>query len=82
MSQGGAYRKKLLGGIIATSVFVFWILVDLYIFPLLNLSSYTLYEVVAYGLWIIIIFVCFGILSWAGWFPMRHQSSERNESPD
>lgn len=77
MVQDGANRKKLLGGIIATSVFVFWILVDFYIFPFLGLSSYTLYEVLAYGSWIVIILICFGILSWSGWFPMR-----QNESSD
>ncbi len=82
MLQDSANRKKLLGGIIATSVFVFWILVDIYIFPLFGLSSYTLYEVLAYGSWTIIIIICFGILAWSGWFPMRNQSSEPDESPD
>lgn len=81
MFQDSANRKKLLGGIIATSLFVFWILVDIYIFPLFGLTSYLLYEILVYGSWIIIILVCFGILSWAGWFPMRDQSSEENESP-
>jgi len=80
--QDSANRKRLLGAIIATSVFVFWILVDLYIFPIFGLSSYVLYEVLAYGTWTIITLVCFGILSWAGCFSMRRESSEQKESPD
>ena len=82
MLQDSANRKKLLGGILATFVFVLWIFVDVYIFPLFGLTSYTLYEVLAYGSWIIIILVCFGILAWTGWFPLRDQSSEQDESPD
>jgi len=68
MSEDNINRKKLLGVIIATLIFVIWIFVDIYIFPLFGLTSYTLYEVLAYGSWIIIILVCFGILIWAGWF--------------
>jgi hypothetical protein len=82
MLQDNAKRKKLLGGIIAASVFVLWIIVDLYIFPLFGLTSYSLYEILAYGSWTIITLICFGILVWAGWFPMRRQSSDDNESPD
>jgi len=75
MLQDSATRKKLLGAILATFIFVLWIFVDIYIFPLFGLTSYTLYEVLAYGSWIIIIFICFGILSWSGWFPMRQNIS-------
>jgi len=82
MLQDNTNRKRLLGGIISASIFVFWVLVDFYIFPLLNLSSYSSYEVLAYGSWIIITFICFGVLSWAGWLSMRDESSKRNESPD
>jgi hypothetical protein len=59
---------KILGAILATVLFIAWIFVDIYIFPLLGITSYSLYEILAYGSWIIIIFVCFGILIWAGWF--------------
>jgi hypothetical protein len=77
MLQDSIKRKKLLGAIIATFIFVLWIFVDIYIFPLFGLTSYTLYEVLAYGSWIIIIFICFGILSWAGWFPMTQDESPK-----
>jgi len=75
MLQDSVKRKKLLGAIIATFVFVLWIFVDIYIFPLFGLTSYQLYEVLAYGSWTIIIIICFGILAWSGWFPMRQDES-------
>ena len=77
MIQDNAKQKKLLGAILATFIFVLWIFVDIYIFPLFGLTSYALYEVLAYGSWIIIILICFGILSLSGWFPMR-----QNETPE
>ncbi|MGY5858723.1 MAG: hypothetical protein RTU63_05085 [Candidatus Thorarchaeota archaeon] len=76
MVQDGAKRKKLLGGIIATLIFVLWIFVDIYIFPLFGLTSYSLYEILAYGSWTLIILICFAILFWAGFFPMRAESRE------
>ena len=82
MNQDSTKHKKLLGAIIATTIFVGWIFIDLYIFPLFGLTSYTLYELLAYGSWIIITLLCFGILAWAGWFPMRDQSTDEIESPD
>ncbi|MHA1951181.1 MAG: hypothetical protein ACXAAO_13805 [Candidatus Thorarchaeota archaeon] len=82
MFQDSANRKKIIGAIISTSLFVFWILVDLYIFPIFGLTSYILYEVLAYGSWTIIALVCFGILAWAGCFSLGRKSSERNESID
>jgi uncharacterized membrane protein YdjX (TVP38/TMEM64 family) len=80
--QDSGNRKRLLGAVIASSVFVFWILVDLYIFPIIGLSSYALYEVLAYGSWTIIILVCFGILSWAGCFSLGRQRRESDDSHD
>ncbi|MFW9794826.1 MAG: hypothetical protein ACFFEE_11015 [Candidatus Thorarchaeota archaeon] len=77
MFQDSANRKRILGAIIASSVFVLWILVDLYIFPIFGLTSYMMYEVLAYGTWTIITLVCFGILSWAGCFSLRRQSDEK-----
>jgi hypothetical protein len=81
MLKDSSNRKRILGAIASASLFVFWILVDIYVFPLFGLASYTLYEILAYGSWIIITLICFGILAWAGWFPMRHQSGQENESP-
>ena len=65
-----------MGAIFAATVFVAWIFVDMYIFPLFGITSYTLYEVVAYGSWIIITLICFGILVWAGWVSMLRESAE------
>jgi hypothetical protein len=79
MLQEGANRKRIIGTVIASSIFIIWILVDIYIFPLFGLTSYVLYEVLAYGSWTIITLVCFGILSWAGCFSMRRQSDESSE---
>jgi hypothetical protein len=82
MIQDNTNRKRFIGTVIASAVFVIWILVDLYIFPLFGLSSYVLYEVLAYGSWTIITLVCFGILSWAGCFSMRRKPDESSEISD
>ena len=76
MHQAIINHKKLLGGIVAAAIFVFWILIDLNMFPLLGLS-YSYYELLSYGSWAIISLLCFGVLAWTGWFPM-HQ----NDSPE
>ena len=68
MLQDSVKRKKILGAIVATFVFILWIFIDIYVFPLFGLTSYQLYEILAYGSWTIIIVVCFGILVWSGWF--------------
>ncbi len=80
MFQEGTTRKRIIGTVIASSVFLFWILVDLYVFPIFGLTSYLLYEILAYGSWTIITLVCFGILSWAGCFSLRRQSEETNST--
>ncbi|MFX1482289.1 MAG: hypothetical protein ACFFCP_03780 [Promethearchaeota archaeon] len=82
MFHDSANRKRLVGAILASSLFVLWILVDLYIFPLIGLSSYPLYEVFAYGTWAVITIVCFAILSWAGCFSLRQRSDSRKEHVD
>ncbi|MHA2021295.1 MAG: hypothetical protein ACW96N_06245 [Candidatus Thorarchaeota archaeon] len=79
MLQDSTNRKRIIGLVIASSVFVLWILVDLYVFPLFGMSSYVLYEVLAYGTWTIITLVCFGILSWAGCFSLRRQTDDSSE---
>ena len=76
MLQDSTNRKRIIGTVISSTVFIIWILVDLYIFPLFGLTSYVLYEVLAYGTWTVITLVCFGILSWAGCFSMRRQSED------
>ena len=76
MFQEGTTRKRIIGTVIASSVFLFWILVDLYVFPIFGLTSYLLYEILAYGSWTVITLVCFGILSWAGCFSLRRQTED------
>ncbi len=76
MFQEGTTRKRIIGTVIASSVFLFWILVDLYVFPIFGLTSYLLYEILAYGSWTVITLVCFGILSWAGCFYLRRQTED------
>jgi len=79
MLQASANYKKILGVIVAVSIFVFWIFFDLNMIPLLGLS-YSYYELVSYGSWAIIALLCFGILVWTGWFPMRQtESTELDE---
>ena len=82
MVEDSAIRKRIIGAVIASAVFVIWVLVDIYIFPLFGLTSYILYEVLAYGSWTIITLVCFAILSWAGCFSMRRQSTDSTEISD
>jgi len=76
MSEDRVKQKKIVGAILAAAVFVAWIFIDLYVFPLFGITSYTLYEVIAYGSWTIITLICFGILIWAGWFSMLRESAE------
>jgi hypothetical protein len=82
MLQDSTNRKRIIGTVIASAVFVIWILVDLYIFPVLGLTSYALYELLAYGSWTIITLLCFGILSWAGCFSLRSQNVDSSEVRD
>ena len=74
MGQDNNNRRRIIGTVAAVSLFVAWILIDLYVFPLIGLpTNYPLYELVTYGSWAIITLICFLLLSWAGWFPMRRQ---------
>ncbi|MFW9975333.1 MAG: hypothetical protein ACFFDQ_08720 [Candidatus Thorarchaeota archaeon] len=64
--------KRIIGTIGAISLFVSWILIDFYVFPLIGISTnYPLYELVTYGSWAIIALIVFLLLAWAGWFPIR-----------
>lgn len=74
MSQANDKRRRIIGTVAAVALFVAWILIDLYVFPLIGLpTNYPLYELVTYGSWAVIALICFLLLSWAGWFPMRRQ---------
>lgn len=81
MSQDIKSRRRVIGTIASVSLFIAWILIDLYVFPLMGISTnYNLYELVTYGSWAIIALVCFLLLSWAGWFPMRHRDSSSDST--
>lgn len=74
MSPDNENRRRIIGTVAAVSLFIAWIIIDLYIFPLIGIATnYPLYELVTYGSWAIIALFCFLLLSWAGWFPMRRQ---------
>lgn len=77
MSPDIIVRRRLIGTVAAISLFTAWILIDLFIFPMIGISAnYPLYELVTYGSWVIITLIVFLLLSWAGWFPMRsHDTS-------
>ena len=72
MSPDHGNRRRIIGTIASASLFVAWILIDLYVFPLIGITTnYNLYELVTYGSWAVIALLCFLLLSWAGWFPMK-----------
>jgi hypothetical protein len=72
MSPDDRHRRKIIGTVASVALFLAWIAIDLYVFPLIGIATnYPLYELVTYGSWAIIALVCFLLLSWAGWFPMR-----------
>ncbi|MFW9839100.1 MAG: hypothetical protein ACFFE7_16410 [Candidatus Thorarchaeota archaeon] len=72
MSQDNENRRRIIGTVSSIGLFISWILIDLYIFPLIGITeNYPTYELVTYGSWALIALVCFLLLSWAGWFPMR-----------
>jgi hypothetical protein len=76
MDQNNENRRRIIGTVASVSLFIVWILIDLYVFPLMGISTnYNLYELVTYGSWAIIALLCFLLLYWAGWFPMRTHDS-------
>ena len=84
MGQTNSNRRRLFGTIAALSLFVAWIIIDLYVFPMIGISTnYPLYELVVYSSWAVIAFIVFLLLSWAGWFPMRRrEASSDSTSPE
>ena len=81
MSQDNDNRRRIIGTVAAVSLFIAWILLDLYVFPLIGLLiNYPFYELVTYGSWAVIALVCFLLLSWAGWFPMRRHEIQSDST--
>jgi len=67
-------KRKIAGVSIAIIIFVSWIFVDMLFFPLIGAAtSYTFYEIVAYGSWIVVILVVFAFISWSGVIPTKEQ---------
>ena len=81
MSQENGKHRRMIGTVAAVSLFFAWIVIDLYVFPLIGISTnYPLYELVAYGSWAIIALICFLLLSWAGWFPIKTRELSSTDS--
>ena len=74
MTQDNGKRKKILGAILAIFIFVLWTVIDLYMLPIIGLD-YSFWEFPIYISWALISIVCFGVLFWTGWFPMRQDES-------
>jgi len=63
MSLDNGNRRRITGTIAAVFLFVAWIVIDLYVFPLIGIATnYPLYELVTYGSWAIIALLCFLLL--------------------
>lgn len=81
MSQDSGTSRRIIGTLVSVILFIAWIIIDLYIFPLIGISAnYRLYELVTYGSWAVIALICFLLLSWAGWFPMRNRDSSSDST--
>ncbi|MFW9807208.1 MAG: hypothetical protein ACFFFK_10820 [Candidatus Thorarchaeota archaeon] len=77
MDSGFLGRRRIIGTTASASLFIAWILIDLYVFPLIGIEThYPLYELVTYSSWAVIALVCFLLLAWAGWFPMKAQEPD------
>ena len=71
--------RKVIGVAGAILLFLFWLLVDATLFPILLESiRYSYYELVVYGSWFVIILVIVGIVSWSGAIPNPY-STPKNE---
>ncbi len=81
MSQDNSNHRRIIGTVAAVLLFLAWILIDLYVFPMIGIpTNYPLYELVTYGSWAVIALICFLLLSWAGWFPMHRQEIPSDSS--
>ncbi|UCE09125.1 MAG: hypothetical protein JSW61_09075 [Candidatus Thorarchaeota archaeon] len=77
MSDQGTLSKKPIGTILSVAIFIVWVFVDLYWFlPLRPVIEYPVFELLAYGSWVVIIIVIFMIISWARLIPERKTSTE------
>ncbi|MHA1962313.1 MAG: hypothetical protein ACW99U_19080 [Candidatus Thorarchaeota archaeon] len=77
MSEKRVLSKRGIGAILSVSIFITWVLVDLYWFlPLRPVISYPVFELLAYGSWVVIILVIFVIVSWTGLIPERNTPAD------
>ena len=73
--------RRIIGTAAAISLFVAWVIIDLYLLPMIGISTnYPLFELVTYGSWAITSLIVFLTLSWAGWFPMRRHDTSSDST--
>ncbi len=69
--------RNVTGVLGAILLFIFWVIVDMIIFPtLLTTITYPVYELIVYGSWFVIILIIVGILSWSEAIPNPYKKSE------
>ena len=68
-------NRKIAGVSSAIIIFVAWIFIDMLFFPLIGAAtSYSMYEILAYGSWIVVILVVFAFISWSGVIPSKDRA--------
>lgn len=73
-------QRKIIGVSAAIIIFVFWLVVDALLFPyLLTTMNYSLYELIVYGSWFVLILLIVGIISWSGAIPNPYSGSKSTE---
>ncbi|MFW9908109.1 MAG: hypothetical protein ACFFEF_06000 [Candidatus Thorarchaeota archaeon] len=76
MSSESSTSKKVVGLVVAASIFIGWVIIDFYAFPIIGAQlSYPLFELLAYGSWFIVLLLVLGVLSITDSIPTR----KRNE---
>ena len=77
MSLESKKFRKIIGIVSSIVLFVVWLIVDIYTFPLiLDALGYPVFEIVAYGSWFIVLLVILGIFSVTGAIPGRSKELE------
>ena len=72
MSSESSNTRRILGIVIAISIFIIWVIVDMYAFSSITASlGYPMFELVAYGSWFLVILIMFAVLSIFGVIPNR-----------
>jgi len=81
MSLESKKSRKIIGIVSSVVLFVVWLIVDIYTFPLImDTMGYPVFEIVAYGSWFIVLLVILGIFSVTGAIPGRSKELEIDSS--